>query len=326
MERRMPDTALMLRATAVAGALAGAILAIVAGITLFRTRRPVRALDPALLSIGWVLAVAGGFVTGVFVLGLGPRWPPKEDRDRFLLVLLPAAIIVELIAAFPRVPRWIAWPLRACVAAGAARIILHGTVYLAEAGGEDSKGWLPEEAARWLGVLGVGLLGAWAILTLRLHVVPTRSVPLALAIVCGGAAATVMYSGSATDGQLGLPLAGALVGATVVSFLLPPPGDTAPVSIGLVCLFALLVSGRFLSSLSMTHAIILFVAPLLCWLTALPYVRRLKPWVGFAACILAVAIPVAIVVHQAEQAHNATMQPSGDSEGAEYEDMYRSMK
>jgi hypothetical protein len=316
----------MLRATAFAGAVAGAILAIVAAITAFRAGRPWRAPASTLLAIGWILAIAGGFVTGVFVLGLEPRWPPKEDRDRFLLVLLPAAVIVELIAAFPRVPRWIAWPLRAGIAAGAARIILHGTVYLAEAGGEDSNGWLPEEAARWLGVLGVSLLGVWALLALRLHVAPTRSVPLALAVACGGAAATVMYSGSATDGQLGLPLAGALVGAAVVSFLLPPPSNAAPVSIGLVCLFALLVSGRFLSSLSMLHAITLFAAPLLCWLTALPYVRRLKPWLRFAACVLAVAIPVAIVVHQAEQAHNATMQPSGESEGADYEDMYRNMK
>jgi hypothetical protein len=319
----MPDTALLLKATAIAGAFAGVILAVVAGITAFRTGRPWRAPESALLTIGWVLAVAGGFVTGVFVLGLGPRWPPKEDRDRFLFVLLPAAVLVELIAAFPRVPRWIAWLLRAGIAAGAARVILHGTVYL---GGDATKQWLPDEATLWLGGLAVALLGVWAFLGLRLHVAASRSVPLALAVTCGGAAASVMYSGSATDGQLGLPLAGALVGATVMSFLLPPPRGAAPISISLVCLFALCVSGRFLSSLSMSFAIILFAAPLLCWLTVLPYVSQLKPWVRFAVCVLAVAIPVAIVVREAEQAHNATMQPPWDSEGAEYEDIYRNMK
>src|SRR5262249_28602869 len=138
MERRMPDTALMLRAAAIAGAFAGTILAIVAGITALRAGRPWRAPDSALLTIGWVLAVAGGFVTGVYVLGLGPRWPPKEDRDRFLYVLLPAAVIVELIAALPRMPRWIAWLLRVGIAAGAARVILHGTVYLVDAGADNS--------------------------------------------------------------------------------------------------------------------------------------------------------------------------------------------
>jgi hypothetical protein len=322
----MPDTELMARATAIAGAVAGTILAIVAVIAALRAGRPWRAPDSALLAIGWVLAVGGGFVAGVFVLGLEPRWPPKEDRDRFLMVLLPAVVIVESIAAFPRVPWWIAWLLRAGIAAGAARVILHGTVYLVGPGGADSLGWLPEDAALWLGGLGAALLGVWAFLGLRLRIAPTRSVPLALAVVCGGAAATVMYSGSATDGQLGLPLAGALVGATVLSFVLPPPRGAASISIGLVCLFALLVSGRFLSSLSSPHAIILFAAPLLCWLTVLPYVHRLKPWLRFALCVLAVAILVAIVVRQAEQAHNATMQPSGDSEGGEYEDMYRNMK
>jgi hypothetical protein len=316
----------MARATVIAGVVAGVVLAIVAGITAFRTGRPWRAPDSALLSIGWLLAVAGGFVTGVLVLGLGPRWPPKEDRDRFLLVLLPAAVLVESIAAFPRVPRWIAWLLRAGIAAGAARVILHGTVYLVDASSNQSTQWQGQEAVLWLGGLGAALLGAWAFLGLRLHVAPTRSVPLALAVACGGAAAAVMYSGSATDGQLGLPLAGALVGATVASFVLPPPRGAAPISIASVCLFALLVSGRFLSDLSVPHAVILFAAPLLCWLTALPYIRKLNVWLRFATCVLAVAFPVAIVVHQSEQAHNATMKPSGDSEGAEYEDMYRNMK
>jgi hypothetical protein len=276
--------------------------------------------------VGWVLAVTGGFLAGTLLLGLGPRWPAKEDRDRFLLVLLPAALVVELIAAFPRVPRWVAWLLRSVVAAGAARVMLHATVYLADPAGPDSKQWLPEEAALWLGSLGVGLLTVWALLGARLHVAPSRSVPLVLAVVCGGAAATVMFSGSATDGQLALPLAGALVGATVASLIMPTARGAAPFSIGLVCLFALLVSGRFFSGLTSPHAVILFTAPLLCWLTEVPYMRQFKPWLRFAACVLVVAIPVAVVVRQAEQAHNATMQPSGDSEGAEYEDMYRNMK
>src|SRR5262249_39612847 len=80
---------------------------------------------------------------------------------------------------------------------------------------------------------------------------PGRSVPLAVTVACGGAAVTIMLSGYASGGQLGLPLTGALAGATVASFLLAgKPELQGLLGPGVVGLFALLIAGHFFSDLT----------------------------------------------------------------------------
>jgi hypothetical protein len=111
-----------------------------------------------------------------------------------------------------------------------------------------------------------------------------------------------MLSGNASGGQLGLPLAGAVAGATLASLLLAgKPEVQGVLGPGVVGLFALLVAGRFFSDLTTTNALLLFFAPLLCWLTELPYVRTQRPWIRVALGVVLVAIPVTLAVAQAQR-------------------------
>src|SRR5437763_601168 len=50
-------------------------------------------------AVGAVLSIGVGLLAGCWWLGVRPHWPPLEDQDRLLLVLFPAVIVVELVAA-----------------------------------------------------------------------------------------------------------------------------------------------------------------------------------------------------------------------------------
>lgn len=304
----MPDPRIILPAMA-----AAAVVAVVLVLASGRSRAP----QLTRAALGWVLGISAGFYLGTHLLGLLPEWGLSEVRHRMLFVVVPAAIAVELIAAFAQAPRWIAWPLRGLVAAGAGYVLLYGSVDLAR--------WTAEEKAIWLGSLAGVLFLVWVLLGLLMHVAPSRGMPLALSVVCAGAALTIMLSGSATDGQLGLVLGAAVGGAALASFLLPaPPQGTAAIGIGVVALFSLLVGGRFFADLTTVHAAVLCASALLCWLPQLPPLRKLKPWLRDGLCVLAVAIPVAIVVFQAERAHTAQSKAPGSDD--DWGDFYRDMK
>src|SRR5207244_1309084 len=82
--------------------------------------------------LGSVLCVGAAFVLGAHLLDVDPHWPPAEDQDRFLLILLPSVVLVESLAMMLR-DRWRAvWLLRLIVAAGTARVLLHDTTYLTD--------------------------------------------------------------------------------------------------------------------------------------------------------------------------------------------------
>jgi len=77
-----------------------------------------------------------------------------------------------------------------------------------------------------------------------------RSVPAAVAVASGGAGVTVMLSGYATGGQLGLPLAAAVAAFAVVG------GRHArgAVGVAVVGLFGLLVVGGLFAGLTTQNA------------------------------------------------------------------------
>ena len=109
----------------------------------------------------------------------------------------------------------------------------------------------------------------------------------------GRAAVTVMLSGYASGGQVGLPLAAALMGVTAAALVLTRKTPrTGPLGVAIVGLFSLLVIGRFFGELTSAHAIVLLCAPLLGWSTELPYVRRLPSWARGLARVILVAVVV----------------------------------
>jgi hypothetical protein len=202
-----------------------------------------------------------------------------QDLDRLLALVLPAIVATEVLAAVPRVPRWLVWVLRLAVAAATARVLLHGTSYLTDLTGPGTREWSPAQAWLVLGGLCALLAAVWTLLARLARRVRGYSPAVCLMVATAASAVAVMLSGYATGGQVGLPLAAALVGVTAASLALRrSPPQTGPPGVAVVGLFSLLLVGRFFGELASAHAVLLFCAPLLGWLPELPFLRRLPPW------------------------------------------------
>ncbi len=258
----MVDPILILEAVAVAALTAAAIT--------FFCGWPRRSADSVWTSLGSPLGVAAGFYIGCWLLGMKLRLSLQEDQDRLLLIVMPAIVLVEIAAALLGRRRWLALPLRLLVAAGAARVLLHGSTFIANHD-DAARKWDPELTWAILGGLALALAAGWTALAALARNRSRQSVPVALALACAGAAVTVMLSGYASGGILGLPLAAALTGYVIASSILPEaPGPGGALGLGIVGLFSILVIGRFFGELSTANAVLLFAGPLLCWLPELP--------------------------------------------------------
>ncbi len=306
----MPEPVVMLTAVGMT-IVASAILLWVCG-------QPWRAAQKSWVDTGWVLAIGIGFLLGCWVLGNRPRWPPREDQDRLLGLVFPAIMLVELLAVWPIVPRWLVGALRLAVVAGAAPVLLFGTSYLTDVAGPGTREWSVRQAWLILGGLAVAVGVVWALLSLLARQAPGLSHVVCLAVASAGAGLTVMLSGYATGGQDGLPLAAALLGASTAALVLPRSVRAADhLGVAVVGLFSLLAIGRFFGELTSTHAILLFVAPLLGWLPELPPLRRITPWARGLARVILVAVLVSAVVGDAVRRFVADSQSSAGSPSTE---------
>ena len=175
---------------------------------------------PAWFDGGWVLGLGVGFFLGCWCLGIRPAWPLQQDQDRLLALVLPAVMAIELLAVFPLVPRWLVWTLRVTVAAATARVLLHGTSYLADLAGPGTREWSLAQTWLVLGGLAALLATVWALLAMLARRIHGLSPAVCLVVASAGAAITVMLSGYATGGQIGLPLASALAGVTAAALVL----------------------------------------------------------------------------------------------------------
>jgi hypothetical protein len=261
------------------------------------------------------LGVAAGFVLGCLILGIRPQWPFRQDQDRLLGLVFPAIVAVELLAVFSKVPRWLIWFLRLVVVIGCVPVLLHGSSYVTDLAGPGTREWPPGLAALILGGLAAVLAGVWALLALLVRRQPGLSHPVCMAVAIAGASVTIMLSGYASGGQLGLPLAGALIGASSASLVLPDRSRGAgPTGVAVVGLFSLLVIGHFFGELTTAHAALLLGAPLLGWLPELPYLRRLPIWArGLLRLILVGALVSAVVVHAERKFVEDSRAPSGSA-------------
>jgi hypothetical protein len=277
-----------------------------------------RKAGTAAVDFGWVLGIAGGLLLGSCVLGKIPHWPPVEDQDRLLFLVLPAVVVVELLAVFPRVPRWLLWLLRAALVAAVAPILLYGTSYLSDQGEPGTAEWSTLGACLVLGGLAALLAVVWGLLgrlsSKALGVGPA----VCLAISTAGAGLAVMISGYMSGGQSGLALAGAISGAAIAALAFRwSPRGSRPLGVAIVLLYSLLVIGRFFGELSSFHAILLFGSPLLAWLPELRLVRRLPRWTRELTRVMLVSLLVAAIVGL-EVKHFVESSPaSADSEFGE---------
>lgn len=288
----MPDPIVMAEAVALAALTGFAAMAAVAW-----RARPGEGAEVAPTGAGWLFALGLGYYLGCWMLDLRPDWRMREDLDRLLGLVMPAAILVEGIGAIRRFSRRLAWGLRLVVAGLGARVLLHGTVYLA---GPDDMTWTTTQA----GLVLAGVAAAEAAVWIALATIARRTsgvpVLLALAIAIGAAGLTVLLSGYVSGGQAALPMAAALGGAAIVAMAKPAMARVeAPIGLAVVTLASVLVLGGFFGSLRLDHAAILEFAPLLAAVPLLPGLRRLPPWArGLVGGIL-VAIAASGVVADA---------------------------
>ena len=219
-----------------------------------------------------------------------------------MIVTAVVALGLELLAAFPGRLRWLIGLARLGVAAGAAPILLHNSIYLTDAAGPGTQEWSPAQAWMIPAGLALAMASVWAALLVLDRRTPGRSLPLAVSLACAGAAVTVMLSGYASGGQLGLPLAAGLAAVVIASLALAGPAEMRGVlGLGVVGLFALLIIGRFFGQVSTLNAALLFFAPLLGWLPELPFVRRMRPVLRGLARVGLTAAPVIVALALAQQ-------------------------
>lgn len=311
----MPDPVLVLEAMGIA-AVAAALIALLFE-NVPRRARPA----PARSSCGWVLGLGLGTWLGAFVLGLRPRWPLSEDLDRFLGLVLPAFLGVEIVVStlrWPPLPRWLA---RALVAVLTAPTLLHGSSYLSDVAGPGTREWSPVSSVLILGGLAVALLVEWLAADAASRRGYTGTTLLALTVSTGAAAVALLLSGYASGGQMGLPLAAALAGLAVAMPFVPERSRReVPVGPGLGGLFGLLVIGHFFAALTTPHAVLLFLAPLLGTVAMLLLPRQASMRLRSAACATVVALVAGVVLVSAGAKFSASSRSPASASGPSLED------
>jgi hypothetical protein len=271
--------------------------AVAAAVVVWLIALPPGPHRPARIAVSRVLGMAVGSCLGFVVLRFRPHWPPIEDQDRFFVLVLPSLLAVDLLGVVSGLRR--RWVLlsRGTVTAAAAPTLLYGSTYLADVAGPGSREWPPALAMIVLVGLGLAFATEWLLLDRAIRRVSPTAAVGALAVSIVAASITIMLSGYATGGQMGLPLAAALAGAWASGMIVRDPRPCeVPLAAALGGLFSLLVVGRFFARLTSVHAILLFCAPLLCAASELPFLRWLAPWPRAAASVLLVGCLVAGVV------------------------------
>ena len=258
-----------------------------------------------------VLGIGPGLAVGCCVLTLNLGWPPASALDRFLTIVVPVALGIELIAGFQGAPRWAAWFLRIGLAATIPRILLHGSVYLS---GADSD-WPLWRGYTALVLCGALLAGVWTLLAWLSRRSPGVSIPFALCLTIQCAGLTVMMAGYIKGGAATFPLVATLLAVTIAARRITKRSGitnfdaVAIAGIGIVCLFGVLFIGRFFGRLSDGSALTMLLAPLLCWATEMPLLRHRKPWLVGSLRIVLVAIPLAVVLGLAKRDFDRDMGP-----------------
>jgi hypothetical protein len=259
------------------------------------------------------VAAGAGFLAGAWFLGIRPDFPPLEDMDRLFLILLPILLGAEVGAVLLSRWPWAGWALRLCVALMAGRILLDGTIYISDVAGPGTREWSPIQETLILGGLASVLFLSWGFLLWQVSRVPTRTTSVTLMVTVLAAGLVVMLSGYATGGQLGFPLAGALLAGI---FLVRPREMPGLVSVGIVGLFAILMLGLFFGNLTPLNAGLLFAAPIVAAVTELVFAERFGPWLRRGLPILLAAAPLVIALVFAQQKFVEHSSPSTASQGS----------
>src|SRR6478609_8598820 len=227
----MPDPLLYVAAQG-AAAVASAVFVLAIG-WLWKTASIVR------IQAASMVGIAGGLGAGYYVLRLTVAWPPLNGLDRFLTIVLPAALGIEFAATFLRAPRALAWLMRFTLATTMGRILLHDSVYVS--GAEPQ--WSIMQATVVLLTCSALIAGVWGLLVwLSVRSPAGGSVALALALTIQTTGISIMLAGYLQGGAAAFALSAATVGTVASLSLLPGHQNVcAPIGICVVGLGSLLM-------------------------------------------------------------------------------------
>ncbi len=247
-------------------------------------------------TLGWVLGLGGGCFLGAFFLGVSLLWPPRVDQERYLLLLLPATLLLGCIGCIPRFPRWILWVGRFIISCSAGYILLYGSEYILNQFGE---GWSYWEQRVWLSGLAGILLTNWMLLAPLTKRQDSRTLVVCLMAIALASTIAVMLSGYAVAYKIGFPLAAGLLGSFPALFISKSRFPDHAAGFFVVTLFTLLSTGYFFGSLSLTPALCFFFLPLLCWVSELPVVNVWGPLQRNGLRTFVVSVPLLFLVYLA---------------------------
>ncbi len=247
--------------------------------------------------VAGIIGLALAMGTGIWSVEGLPGWPPASAMHRFLCFVLPAIVIIELLATCSRKLRPLIWGLRAALVIALPRVLLHGSVYLVEQPFSEDRLWTwPQELAWLMGIAAV-TLAAWlslSVLQRRGAVIATR---LILVVMATGTGLVIATNNAQSTGQMAFSLAAALVALTLASLLLPRGIDALAVGLAIISLAALLITALFFApEFRLSDALLLMLAPVAALLADIPWIHRRRPFLVGVIRVALVAIIVGIAV------------------------------
>ena len=293
----MPDPLLYVKSLGSAAAV-GALVALTAAVWRNSPR--------AVVAVS-VLALAAGFIAGVWQLGWGWRWPPSSALDRLMTVLIPAGFAVELVGGCFAAPSRRLDFGRLALVLLAPFVLLFGSVHFEESGIAQIALLLTFCSAEF----AVPLFS----LTLLARRAPSSfSISLALCLSQMSAGLAILLAGYIKGGAIVFPLCGALFAVSLLLFYMAPSLGEHLAALGSLQLWGVIGVGCFFGRLPISSAIALACAPCLCWITEIRPVRNYlqranRAWLLGLVRQLAVAIPLLIVLWFSKQQFDRTMRP-----------------
>lgn len=272
--------------------------------------------------IAAILGPAAGFYAGCWLLEIRPDWPPAQDKDRFLFLILPAVVAIELLAsALPALSRWL-WAGRLGLALLTPRILLHGSMYLANLDEPGPDQWSTAQAVAILGGIAIALALIWGLFVRSQRQSNGPSTFLFTVIITAAAGILIALSGYLSGGQMGMVLAAAMV--TGVAFFWRSPANlTGTLGLGIVGLFSLLTMGIFFGELTWVNAGLIYLGLCLCLVPdTLPVLRqpgsRVRAGLRLGLPIVPVAIALALAGNKFAQDYARTSNAQDESSAQEY--------
>ena len=276
-----------------------------------------------------VLVVVAGLFAGYRVLQFEWVWPPANSINRFLTIVLPAAGIVELMSGLAPVPAYsearrlkdagllsfFVLILRIGFFASIGRILLHNSVYLGVSS-NISGTWSGGQMFILLTASAVLLTATWGVLTSLAKRDGPGSVVTSLSFSIMTAGISIMLAGYIKGGVAAFPFAASLMGVVAISQFVRPKersDDGRPmqgaIGLAVTAQFSLLWIGYFFGQLPAIDAVVVFLAPTLCWVSELSFFRRMNSRRRVLLRLVCVAIPLLIQLLIAKRTFDQKLAP-----------------